>query len=206
METINLKEITAKIIFVFAVILIISLSCTAQSVWDSKEVKANKTVFFCEKDSLLNFISIRNNNYIDPRETRMQYINDKVEFSFISLIAHDPFLEAFKESFSNKRIEDLASINDYITIFMNVDEKAQILNISFSLKKGTTIFPEEIEKLEQELLSKAKFIVVGKKIKDLIFYVIAFRIRFAEIKNGEIRMVRGSVNLKDWYKKHYENN
>ncbi|MGM0667636.1 MAG: hypothetical protein ACQETA_09970 [Bacteroidota bacterium] len=174
-----------------------SLSCTGQSEWDSSEVKGRTSVFKCKKVG--ERLHITNSNYVDPMKTRTEYNRDKLDFSYISLVSHDPFLEAFKEAFTESRIKQLAAVNDFVSMIIGVDEKGQILGIYFSLDKGTTILPEELEVLERELLSRVKFVIIGKKVEDLIFHRVYLRVYFSEVQDGEIRMVRHSVNLKNRY-------
>lgn len=200
MEITSLKQKSADLLAklnLVAVICLFALSCAAQSVWEASEVKAGKTVFMCAKHG--ERYSIKNSNYVDPRETRSQYDINRLDFSYVSLISHDPFLEAFKEAFTASRITQLAQSNDVVDIFFNVDEKGQILGVSFSLHEETTILPEELAILEQELLSRVQFVVIGKKVEDLIFHSAPFRVYFSEVQNGEIRQVRNSVNLKSRY-------
>ena len=82
---------------------------------------------------------------------------------------------------------------------IHVDEKGQILGIYFTLDPSTTIIPEELELFEKEVFTRVKFEVIGKKVDDLIFHSVYFRIHFNEVQNGELRMVRGSVKLKNRY-------
>jgi hypothetical protein len=145
------------------------------------------------------YLHITNSNYIDPRKTRIQYDINKLDFSYVSLVSHDPFLEAFKEAFTASRITQLAAVNDFVSMIIHVDEKGQILGIYFILDKGTTILPEELEVLERELLSRVEFVVIGKKVEDFIFYSVHFWVNFTEVQDGELRMVRGSVKLKNRY-------
>lgn len=200
MKTTSIKQKLAGLLTgltLVSAISLFSLSCTAQSIWETSEVKGRTSVFISEKDG--KDIRVRNRNYVDPRETRSQYDINRLDFSYVSLISYDPFLESFKKSFTPNRITQLATTNDCIYIVFNIDEKGQILGIYFILDKGTTILPEELEILERELLSKVKFVVIGKKVEDLIFYRVPFWTRFTDVQNGEIRDVRNSVNLKTRY-------
>lgn len=174
-----------------------SLSCTSQSVWDSSEVKGRNSVFNCKKVG--ERLHITNSKYIDPRKTRIQYDINKLDFSYVSLVSHDPFLEAFKEAFTESRIKQLAAVNDFVSMIIHADEKGQVLGIYFALDKETAILPEELEVLERELLSRIKFVIIGKKVEDLIFHSVFFRVNFTEVQDGELRMVRGSVKLKNRY-------
>lgn len=192
----KLAGLLARLTLVTAISLL-SLSCKAQNVWEASEVKTEKTVFICEDYG--SRIFIRNSNYVDPMKNRIEYNSDALGFSYVSIVSHDSFLEAFKESFTHSRLTLLAKTNDYILIIFNVDEKGQMLGVRFGLGKGTTILPEELEILEQELLSRAKFVVVGKKVDDLVFHRVHLRVYFTEVQDGEIRMVRNSVNLKNNY-------
>lgn len=192
----KLAGLLARLTLVTAISLF-ALSCTAQSVWEASEVKGKTSVFKCFKVN--DKLQITNSNYIDPRKSRSEYDINRLDFSYVSLISHDPFLEAFKESFTASRITQLATVNDFVYMIINVDEKGQILGIYFILDKGTTILPEELEILERELLSKVKFEVIGKKVEDLIFHRVPFLILFTEVQDGEIRSVRNLVNLKTRY-------
>ena len=192
----NLERLLARLSLVAAISLF-SLSCTAQSVWEASEVKARESVFSSEKHD--KYFSIRNSNYIDPMKTRKQYDINRFDFSYVSLVSHDSFLEAFKKSFTNKKLTKLSETGENVDIVFNADERGQILGIRFRLLEGTTILPEELEKLEQELLSRVKFIVIGEKVEDLIFHRVHFRVNFSEVQDGEIRSVRNSENLKTRY-------
>ena len=192
----ELARFLARLTLVTAISLL-ALSGKAQNVWEASEVKADKTVFICEDHD--SRIFIRNSNYVDPMKTRIEYNSDAFGFSYVSTVSHDSFLKAFKESFTPSRLKQLAKMNDYILIIFNVDEKGQILGVRFGLSKGTTILPEELEILERELLTKISFVVVGKKVDDLIFHRVHLRVYFSEVQDGEIRMVRNSVNLKNIY-------
>ncbi|HDP37148.1 MAG TPA: hypothetical protein ENN27_04755 [Candidatus Atribacteria bacterium] len=200
MKTISLIQKLAawqtRFIFVTA-ISFFSISCTSQSEWDSSEVKGRTSVFKCNKVG--ENLHITNSNYVDPMKTRTEYNWDELDFSYISLSSHDSFLEAFKEAFTESRIKKLAAVNDFVSMIIGADEKGQILGIYFILDKGTTILPEELEVLERELLSRIKFVVIGKKVEDLFFYRVHLRVYFSEVQDGEIRMVRHSVNLKNRY-------
>ncbi|MFO7755838.1 MAG: hypothetical protein R6U04_02905 [Bacteroidales bacterium] len=192
----KLSGLLVRLTFVTA-ISFISISCTSQTVWEASEVKAGESIFICEKYG--NRIFIQNSNYVDPMKTRTEYNWDWLEYSYVSMISHDLFLEAFKESFTDSRLTQLAKTNDYILIIFNVDEKGQILGVYFGLREETTILPEEMEILEQELLSSVEFVVIGKKVEDLIFHRVLLKVYFSEIQDGEIRSVRYSVNLKNRY-------
>jgi hypothetical protein len=181
----------------FSAIYLLALSCAAQSVWEVSEVKAGESVFFVYKNG--KHLSVWDSNYIDPMGTRIEYNWDALEYSYVSMISHDPFLEAFKESFTAGRLKQLATLKDYVTITFDVDEKGQILGVRFGLYEGTTIQPEELEMLERELLSRVKFVVIGKKLEGMFFYRVSLRVFFSEVLNGEIRHVRTSVNLKNSY-------
>ena len=181
----------------FAAICLFALSGAAQSVWEESEVKAGESVFFTNK--IGKHLSVRNSNYSEPMNTRDQYNWDALEFSYVSMISHDPFLEAFKESFAAGRIKQLATLKDYVTVIFDVDEKGQILGVHFLLLKETTILPEELEMLERELLSRVRFVVIGKKLEGMFFHRVSLWVFFSEVLNGEIRPVRYSVNLKNSY-------
>ncbi len=200
MNASKLKQKISVLLFslsIAAAMGLCALSCPAQSLWEASEVKAEKLVFYVDKVGSHFFI--RNSNYIDPTKTRMQYNYTWFEFSYVSLISHDAFLEVFKESFTAGRLTQLATTSDPISITINVDEKGQIFGVNFLLHEETTIMPEELEKLEQELLSRARFVVIGKKLEDHIFHRVTLRIFFSEVLDGEIRDVRYSVNLKTTY-------
>ena len=201
MNTIGLKPVLAGLLVRLTLLTTVSLfvlSCTAQSVWEASEVKGKVSVFKCF--TVGDKFQITNSNYIDPKKYRSEYDINRLDFSYVSLASYDPFLDAFKESFSTSRITQLARVNDFVSLIINVDEQGQILGIYFSLDKRTTILPEELEILERELFSKVKFIVIGKKVEDLIFYRVPLSIFFTEVQSGEIRSVRNSVNLKTKYK------
>lgn len=178
-----------------AVMSLFALSATAQRAWEASEVKGRTSVFICETRG--NYLLITNSNYIDPRKTRIEYNFDVLGYSYVRIISHDPFLEAFKESFRADRITQLATVNDFVSLIFEVDEKGQVLGISFSLDKGSAILPEELEMLEQELLSRVKFGVIGKKVEGMFFHSLHLRVYFTEVQDGELRMVRTSVNLKN---------
>lgn len=200
MKTISLIQKLAgwQTWFIFlTAISFFSISCASQCEWDSSEVKGRTSVFKCNKvgDNL----HITNSNYVDPMKTRTEYNWDELDFSYISLSSHDSFLEAFKEAFTKSRIKQLAAENDFVSMIIGADVKGQVLGIYFILDKETTILPEELESLERELLSRVKFVVIGKKIEDTFFYRVHLRVYFSEVQDGEIRMVRHSVNLKNRY-------
>lgn len=184
-------------LIIISLISFFILSCTAQIPWEASEIKAGGSVFICEKQG--NHFFVRNSNYVDPMKTRTEYNWDGLDYSYVSMISQEPFLEAFKESFRDSRLIQLAKTNDYILIIFNVDEKGQILGVRFGLPEGTSILPEEIEILERELLSRVEFEVIGKKVEDLIFYRVLLKVNFSEIQDGEIQSVRHSVNLKNRY-------
>jgi hypothetical protein len=179
----------------FSAICLLALSCAAQSVWEASEVKAGESFFFI--DRIGDHFSVRNSNYIEPMNTRVQYNWDALEFSYVSMISHDPFLEAFKASFTAGRLNQLATLKDNVTIIFDVDENGQILGVHFLIPKETTILPEELEMLERELLSRVKFVVIGKKLEGMFFHRVSLLVFFSEVLNGEIRTVRYSVNLKN---------
>lgn len=187
-----MKETLVAILLIFIV-----LSTKAQSVWDSSEVKGRTSVFKCKKVG--KNLHITNSNYVDPMKTRTEYNWDELDFSGISLSSHDSFLEAFKEAFTASKIKQLAAVNDFVYMIICTDEKGQVLGIYFMLDKETTILPEELEVLERELLSSIKFEVIGKQVEDLFFYRVSWWVFFSEVQEGEIRMVRHSVNLKTKY-------
>ncbi len=156
-----------------------TLFCTAQNVWEAPEVRAEKTVFIC--DNLGSRICIENSNFIDPSKTKIEYNWDDWDYAFVELCSQDTLREAFKESFTGSRLKQLAEKNDYVIMIFHVDGKGQILGITFLLNKWTSITPEEMETLEQELLSRVRFVPVGKKIDDTFFHRITFIMFFAKI-------------------------
>lgn len=200
MKTLSLKLKLAGLLTRLSLVTAISLfalSCTGQSAWDTSEVKGRTTAFKCiQVDDKLNITS---NNYGEPRNTRIQYDINKLDFSYVSLISHDPFLEACKESFTASRLTQLAAVNDFVSMIIHVDGKGQALSLSFMLNERTTILPEELEILERELLTRVRFVVIGKEVEDLIFHRVHLRVYFSEVQDGEIRSVRHSVNLKNEY-------
>ncbi|HNZ69781.1 MAG TPA: hypothetical protein PLC29_10300 [Prolixibacteraceae bacterium] len=192
----RLSGLPAKL-SLFATIFLLALSGSTQSVWEVSEVKAGETVFFVDK--IGTHLSVRNSNYIEPMNTRDQYNWDALEFSYVSMISHDPFLEAFKQSFTAGRLKQLATLKDNVTVIFDVDEKGQILGVHFLLLKETTILPEELEMLEREMLSRVKFVVIGKKLEGMFFHRVSIWVFFSEVLNVEIRPFRYSVNLKNSY-------
>jgi hypothetical protein len=181
----------------FAAIYLLALSCAAQSVWEASEVKSGKSVYFVDKIGKHFFI--RNSNYIDPMKTRIEYNWDALDYSYVSIISQDPIIEGFKESFTARRLKQLSTLKDYVSITFNVDEKGQTLGVHFLLPVETTILPEELALLEQKLLSRIKFVVIGKKLEGLFFHRVSLRVFFSEVLDGEIRDVRYSVSLKNNY-------
>lgn len=197
MKTTSLKQkslvLLTRLSFVTAISLF-SLACTAQSAWEASETKGESTIFKCEKAMGSLFIS--NSTSIDPRKSRKEYNHEVLEYSFVRLVSHDAILNAFKRAFTKEEIRVLSELKEGITIFVLVGEKGQNLNISFALNENTTILPANIEVLEKELLNNMQFEIIGKRIDYPTFYSSPFRVKFSEVENGEIRMVRNSVNLK----------
>ena len=200
MKTTSLKQklagLLARLSLVTAISLF-SLACTAQSVWEASEVKGNTMVFKCRKN--MGTIYIHNSMNIDPRKGREHYNHEVLEYSNVRLVSHDAILDAFKKAFTEEEIRILSELKERVSIFVDVGEKGQILDLSFSIKEGTIILPANMESLENELQKNMQFEVIGKKADSSIFYSKFFRVHFTEVQDGEIRMVRNSVNLKNEY-------
>lgn len=175
-------------------IILLSLTCVGQSVWKDTEAKGENTIF--KSEVKMGSIYIQNSKTTDSYQGREEYNPEKSDFSYVRITSHDVVLNAFRKAFSLEEITTLSEGKERVSIFLDVDERGQILSISFSIKEATRIRPVNIEILENELLNNMHFEVIGKMIDQPIFYRPSFRVYFSEVEAGEIRMVRNSVNLK----------
>lgn len=175
-------------------ILISGSSCIAQSKWNSSKVKGKSIYYEIRKSN--ESIFIRNSNQKGDTFSRRSYNPDVDELSNVRMTSHNAVLESFKEVFKMDRIKQLAESNDYVTIFVDVDENGLIINIRFALVKESSISPVEIEALETNLLKKMQFEVIGKRFVEPLFYSAPIRVSFSEVESGLIRMENIRENLK----------
>jgi len=197
MKATSLWQVSARLlagIGLTAAASLLPLTGNAQSVWDTAEVRGKSAVYRCEKN--MKRIFIRNSASSDPRKDRVMYDPEKFEYSYVRLVSHDAVLNAFRRVFPEDEVRKLAELKENITIFVDVGERGQILDIRFSINEGSIITPTSIELLEKELRESMRFEVIGKKLDYPVFYYSPFRVNFTEVEKGEIRTVRNSVNLK----------
>lgn len=197
MKKLKIKhEFVISILGLSAVILLLinATSGKAQNAWSSSQVKGAKVLFECKKSG--EAIFIKNSKYTETTKTRKEYDFDSNEYSYVRLISQRSILEVFKGAFDIKRISFLSKTNESVDISISVDEKGQLINIRFSLSIGTSITPCEIEALENLLVNRVKFDIIGKRISEPIFYGVYIRVRFSEVEKGEIRMARNLENMK----------
>lgn len=178
----------------FAFILFQCAPCVAQKEWKSSCVKGKSIIYKIRKNSGKIFIENSKNN--DITKSHRQYNPDQDEFSNVRLTSQNAILRAFREVFTKVQIEQLASVNNYVNIFVDVDEKGQIIKVSFAMLNETSISPTEMESLEDILVKMMQFEVIGKKFDEHVFYPVTFRVSFAEIAKGEILMEHVRENVR----------
>jgi len=166
----------------------------AQIKWESKEISTKSNKYFTEQWK--NSIYIVNDRYIENKTGRKEYDPSRNEFSSVKLHSHDGFLKIFTDVFESKRIKELANYNERIILHMSIDEKGQVFSVRFSLNKETGITIEEIEMLENQILTTLQFDIVGKKVSEPIFYRWNIQVTFKEVEKGEIEFARKSESYK----------
>ncbi len=190
-----------KILLVLGLIIspmINSTECVAQDNWGSSKVKAKSTQYECTKDH--GTVYIKNTSYEEITKSRKEYDNNQREYSYVKLLTHDTFLKSFNETFTGKRISQLSDLEEIITVSFSIGEKGQILSLRFSFKDGTSLTPSEIEVLEGAMLKNVKFGIIGYKVEEPIFYYVHIRVKFSEVKKGEIRFARAMEQKDSPYK------
>jgi curved DNA-binding protein CbpA len=190
MKTKNLKFIITY--FVLCSVFLIPNYLYAQIKWESKEISTKSSKYNIEKKK--NSIYIVNTKFKGNRNGRKRYNSDKNEFSSVKLHSHDGFLKIFTEVFESERIKELANYNERIIFYMSIDEKGQVFSVRFSLNKETWITIEEIEQLENQVLTNLQFEIVGKKVSEPIYYAWSIQVFFKEVEKGEIEFARKSEN------------
>jgi hypothetical protein len=171
----------------------------AQKKWDSSEVKTKSAIYKREiSESDLDRMFITNKKFELNKKGRLQYDNDKNDFSFVSLLSHDSLLSSFRETFTKGRIKELTKGNDRIDLMLYINEKGSILTIRFLLNRNTLITPDELDKLENIILKKVKYRIVGKRVDEPIFYVSLIPIPFSEVESGEIKIALASERYKGY--------
>ncbi len=175
---------------------IILLTLTFQSICysqDSKEyqVKGKKGVLNCTESKSKNRAIYSNVN--NKKNLSEDYKTDdpELELSFLGFYinTYDTFLEAFHKTFSDNRIEELVKLKEKINIRFRLNQDGEHLAMSFTLNYGTSLTPDEILTLEENLKKMVSFTPLRKfEYKLLTAYVI--RTDFDEIRRGDITRLK----------------
>ena len=180
------------IILIFSITSIIPGKSVAQEEKTYK-VKGTKGVLNCTEVKKTDNLFFSNAKDDETKIHKEYNIKENVDPSFLGYRygIHDQFVEAFRKSFSKERLEKLASTEEKITIFFNLDQNGKYLFTSFVLNSGTQVDPDEILTLEENLKALVKFVPIRKseyKFLDGVFIKTTFK----EILNGEIPFIRKS--------------
>ncbi len=186
----NINNSFVKILGLILLALILHNICYSQ---DSKEyqVKGKKGVLNCTESKSKNRTIYSNVN--NKKNLREDYKTDDptLELAFLGFYinTYDSFLDAFRKTFSESRIEELAKLKEKIQIGFRLNQDGEHLGMGFVLNYGTTITPDEILTLEENLLKMVSFIPLQKfEYKLLTSYSI--RTDFDEIRRGDITRLK----------------
>jgi hypothetical protein len=192
MKTKSLKFIITY--FVLFSVFLIPNYLYAQIKGESKEISTKTNDYAVKKSG--DYFFITNLKFKENKTAeRKQYDPSKNEFSGVRLHSHDGFLKIFTEVFESERIKELANYNERIVLIMRIDENAQVLSVTFVLSEDRNkLTIEEIEQLENQVLTNLQFEIVGKKVSEPIFYGWSIQVFFKEVEKGEIEFARKSEN------------
>ncbi|MGD9679173.1 MAG: hypothetical protein AB7V16_12600 [Vulcanibacillus sp.] len=186
----NINNSPLRILGIILLTLTFQNICYSQ---DSKEyqVKGKKGVLKCVESKSKNRAIYSNVN--NKKNLREYYKTDdpELELSFLGFYinTYDTFLEAFHKTFSDDRIEDLAKFKEKINIRFRLNQDGEHLAMSFTLNYGTSLTPDEILTLEENIKKMVSFTPLRKfEYKLLTAYVI--RTDFDEIRRGDITRLK----------------
>jgi len=186
----NINNSLLRVLGIILLIIIFQSICYSQ---DSKEfqVKGKKGILNCTESKSKNRIIYSNAN--NKKNLSEDYKTDdpELELSFLGfyISTYDSFLNAFRKTFSESRIEELAKHKEKIQIGFSLNQGGEHLGMGFVLNYGTNITPDEILTLEENLLKMVSFIPLQKfEYKLLTSYSI--RTDFDEIRCGDITRLK----------------
>ncbi len=160
---------------------------------DSKEfqVKGKKGVLNCTESKSKNRTIYSNAN--NKKNLQEDYKTDDptLELAFLGFYinTYDSFIDAFKKTFTEKRINELSSMGEKIKINFALNQDGEYLAMAFVLNYGSNIKPDEILTLEENIKKMVSFTPLQKfEHKLLTAYVI--RTDFDEIRRGDITRLK----------------
>ena len=187
-----------RILYIAALAAVFSLPSTAQDAWPTGNkkgsvslVQGNKTTFRCEVGTFTDEVFfVSNSQFANPMKGRKEHSNSYDENSVVKLISHDSVVLAFREAFPEDRLTQLIATGESISFSVYIDEKGDVIKLTYSLNIGTSILPTEIEVLEEKLLTALQFRIEGKRYDIPAVYFGHIAVEFPEVKQGEMWRVR----------------
>jgi len=186
----NINDSFVKILGIILLTLAFQNICYSQ---DSKDyqVKGNKGVLNCTESKSKNRTIYSNAN--NKKNLSEDYKTDdpELELSFLGFYinTYDSFIDAFKKTFTETRINELSSMGEKIKINFALNQDGEYLAMAFVLNYGTNVKPDEILTLEENIKKMVSFIPLQKfEYKLLTAYVI--RTDFDEIRRGDITKLK----------------
>jgi len=186
----NINNSLLRILGIVLLTLALQNICYSQ---DSKEyqVKGKKGVLKCVESKSKNRTIYSNAN--NKKNLSEDYKSDDptLELSFLGFFinSYDSFLDAFSDTFSKSRIDELAQKKEKIVIDFRLTQDGEYLAMAFTLNYGTSLMPDEILTLEENIKKMVTFTPLQKfEHKLLTAYVI--RTDFDEIRRGDITRLK----------------
>ncbi len=186
----NINNSPLRILGIILLTLAFQSICYSQ---DSKEyqVKGKKGVLKCVESKSKNRTIYSNAN--NKKNLSEDYKSDDptLELSFLGFFinSYDSFLDAFSDTFSKSRIDELAQKKEKIVIDFRLTQDGEYLAMAFTLNYGTSLTPDEILTLEENIKKMVTFTPLQKfEHKLLTAYVI--RTNFDEIRRGDVTKLK----------------
>ncbi len=186
----NINDSFLKILGIILITLLLHNICYSQDIKEY-QAKGKKGVLKCIESKSKNRIIYSNAN--NKKNLSEDYKSDDptLELAFLGFYinTYDTFLEAFHKTFSDDRIEQLVKLKEKINIRFRLNQDGDHLAMSFTLNYGTSLTPDEILSLEENLLKLVSFIPLQKfEYKLLTSYSISTD--FDEIRRGDITRLK----------------
>jgi len=179
----------------------ISISCLPTNVSHAQEnkryeVKASRGTMECIENSKSRHKIFSNTRWSKTELLKKYEADFMVEKGFpgFYMDIHDPFIQAFRNTFSGERLALLSSQDESFKVHFDVDQDGKHLGMWFTLGLDTQVTPDELLLLEENLKELIEFRPI-RKSEHRFFSEIYIRTTFKEIYEGNIPFIHKSKRV-----------
>jgi|GEM_PF-2772274 hypothetical protein len=198
-NTFPLASIPSRLLLVL--FPLIYIGCIPQRVSHAQEskryeVKAARGTMECIENSKTRRKIFSNTRWCKTELLKEYEADFMVEKGFpgFYMDIHDPFVQAFRNTFSVERLALLSSRNESFKVHFDVDQDGKHLGMWFTLGLDTQVTPDELLLLEENLKELIVFRPI-RKSEHRFFSEIYIRTTFKEIYEGNIPFIHKSKRV-----------